>query len=144
MTNFLKRGAEIVAASDGPIVWSEPHRGWFVQSENAVHPDDLRTMVVTGGGAGPRMLVTPIEFKLLLTQQERLAIRLARNPAADASAEAKQLAAIVDDFFGLIDDPRLQNVDLTHPTTGAAVQHLELAGLIGDGRAAEILAGIEG
>lgn len=75
--------------------------------------------------------VSPIEFKLLFTLQERLAINKVRDTDP-----------VLDDFFGLIDDPRLTFVDLGLQSTRDAIGYLAEQGLIGAERVAQILAGV--
>jgi hypothetical protein len=56
--------------------------------------------------------VSPIRFKLLFTQAERIAIKT-------VSASDSKLA----DFYDLLDDPRLTEVDLALPATQAAITY---------------------
>lgn len=78
------------------------------------------------GPARPRTL-TPIQFKLLLTSQERIAIKQSTD-------------AVVQDFLEIINDPQLQSVELGDTFTTDALNYLEAQGLIASGRADEILA----
>lgn len=57
--------------------------------------------------------VSPVEFKLLFTAQERVAIRAVRDTDP-----------VIDDFFDILDDPRLTSVDLTSSTTRGMVDYL--------------------
>lgn len=57
--------------------------------------------------------VSPVEFKLLFTAQERVAIRAAR-----------ETDPVIDDFFDILDDQRLTSVDLTSSTTRGMVDYL--------------------
>lgn len=72
--------------------------------------------------------VSPVEFKLLFTAPERVAIKASADP-------------IVQDFFEIVNDPRLTFVDLGLQSTHDALAYLEGIGLIAEGRAAVILAG---
>jgi hypothetical protein len=74
--------------------------------------------------------VSPVEFKLLFTAQERVAIKAAR--ATDPA---------IDDFFGIIEDPRLTHVNLGLQSTQDALAYLEAKGLITTDRRVQILAG---
>lgn len=74
--------------------------------------------------------VSPIEFKLLFTGPERVAIKAAR-----------QTDALVDDFFDIIEDPRLTHVNLTLTSTQQAVGYLASQGLIAAERVSQILSG---
>lgn len=70
--------------------------------------------------------LSPIEFKMLFTSQERITIKASTN-------------AVVQDFFEIINDPRLTYVDRNLQSVKDAVGYLESEALIGIGRAAEIL-----
>lgn len=76
--------------------------------------------------------VSPIQFKMLFTPQERLAIKTAR---ADAP--------MLDDFFELIDDPRLTYVDLALQSVQGALAYLVELELLTEARVAEIIIGQE-
>ncbi len=73
--------------------------------------------------------VSPVEFKLLFTAQERVAIKASTDP-------------IVQDFFSIVEDPRLTVVDLALRSTQDALAYLEMLELIAAGRKAEILTGV--
>ena len=72
------------------------------------------------------MKVTRLAFKQRFTTEERIAIRTAAS-----------VNPIVYDFQDLVDSATY--VDLERPDTVAAVNALEQYGLIGEGRAVEIL-----
>lgn len=72
--------------------------------------------------------VSPVEFKLLFTAVERVAIKASTDP-------------IVQDFFSIVEDPRLMHVDLGLQSTQDALAYLETLELIAAGRKAEILTG---
>ena len=74
--------------------------------------------------------VSPVEFKLLFTSQERVAIKAAR--ATDP---------VIDDFFDIVEDQRLTHVDLGLQSVKDAINYLQSKGLLTAERAAEILAG---
>lgn len=71
--------------------------------------------------------ITKLAFLNRMTADERIAIR-----AAAAQSPA------IHDYMAMLD--AAQDVDLTDPRTIGGVQALEAAGLIGEGRAAVILA----
>lgn len=77
----------------------------------------------------PRL--TPVQFKLLFTGPERLAIKAAR--ATDP---------VLEDAFDLLDDPRLTEVDLNLQSNRNLIDYLAAQGLIAPEREPEILAGI--
>lgn len=75
--------------------------------------------------------VSPVEFMLLFTAAERVAIKAARatNP-------------VIDDFLDIVDDTRLTHVDLGLTSTQEAVGYLALEGLIAEARIPVILSGV--
>lgn len=75
--------------------------------------------------------VSPVEFKLLFTGPERAAIKAAR--ATDP---------IIDDFYGIVEDPRLTFVDLGLQSVQDALSYMVSTGLLTAERRAEILKGI--
>lgn len=81
--------------------------------------------------AAPAPKVSPVEFKLLFTAPERVAIKTARSSDP-----------VLDDFFDIIEDPRLQVVDLGLQSVRDGVQYLADQSLIAADRAPEILAGV--
>jgi hypothetical protein len=78
--------------------------------------------------APPR--VSPVEFKLLFTVEERMAIKAAR--ATDP---------VIDDFYDIVEDPRLTFVDLSLQSTQQALAYLVDQGLVTEERKAQILTG---
>ena len=74
--------------------------------------------------------VSPVEFKLLFTPQERVAIKAAR--ANDP---------VIDDFYDIVEDPRLTFVDLGLQSTQDALSYLVQQGLLTVERRQQILAG---
>lgn len=75
--------------------------------------------------------VSPVEFMLLFTAAERVGIKAARatNP-------------VIDDFLDIIEDPRLQHVDLNLASTQEGLDYLTDEGFIAAGRKAVILTGV--
>jgi hypothetical protein len=76
---------------------------------------------------------TPPEFLLLLTLQERVAIRAAR--ATDL---------VVDDLLQMVEDPRLTFVELTNPSVIEAINYLSTIQppLLTAERAGRVLSGL--
>jgi hypothetical protein len=72
--------------------------------------------------------ISPIEFKLRFTAQERIAMRVARPTDLG-----------VDDLFDIIEDPRLTTVDLELTATKEAVAYLVLKGYVVQARVDAIL-----
>lgn len=75
--------------------------------------------------------VSPVQFKLLFAPAERVAIAVAK--AADP---------VLQDFFSIVDDPRLTFVDLGLQSTKDAVAYLVGKKLITQARSVEILDGV--
>ena len=75
--------------------------------------------------------VSPVEFMLLFTSPERVAIKALR-----------QTNPIIDDFLDIIEDPRLTFVDLGLGSTVSAIDYLIYVGLVAPERKAEILTGV--
>lgn len=76
-------------------------------------------------------IISPVEFKLLFTPQERLAIKAARSTDD-----------IIDDFFTILDDTRLTAVNLNLESNKAVMEYLQSKGLITAERKEEIMTGI--
>lgn len=76
-------------------------------------------------------IISPVEFKLLFTPQERMAILVERvnDP-------------ILDDLFSILDDVRLKEINLNLESNKAVMAYLESKGLITGERKAEIMTGI--
>lgn len=75
--------------------------------------------------------VSPVEFMLLFTAAERVAIKAAR-----------ETDPVIGDFLDIIEDPRLSYVDLGLASTQEALDYLTTEAFIGANRKAEILTGI--
>ena len=72
--------------------------------------------------------VSPIEFKLLFTSGERVAIKSSTDP-------------VVQDFYEITNDPRLTHVDLGLKSTQDAIAYLVHVDILTQVRADAILAG---
>jgi hypothetical protein len=72
--------------------------------------------------------VSPVQFKLLFTSPERIAIKASTDP-------------VVQDFFDIVNDPRLTHVDLGLQSTQDALSYLVSVNLLTTERRAEILLG---
>lgn len=72
--------------------------------------------------------VSTIEFKLLFTSGERIAIKSSTDP-------------VVQDFYEITNDPRLTHVDLGLRSTQDAIAYLVHVGILTQVRADAILAG---
>ena len=103
--------------------------GWV--NGQLVKPEPAPTPEPTEPPAPIPPKVSPVEFKLLFTSPERVAIKAAR--ATDP---------ILDDFYDIVEDPRLTQVDLALASVQSALDYLTALGLIAEGRKAEILLGV--
>lgn len=74
--------------------------------------------------------VSPVEFKLLFTADERIAI-----------SNARETDVYIQDFFTIVDDLRLKEVNLGLKSTQDGIGYLALKGLIAPERVDEILSG---
>ena len=74
--------------------------------------------------------VSPVEFKMLFTSAERIAIK-----------EARATDPVVDDYFDIVEDPRLQVVDLGLHSVQEGIHYLQTIGILTEDRVSQILAG---
>lgn len=72
--------------------------------------------------------VSPVEFKLLFTVHERIAIKNSQDE-------------IVKDFMDIVNDPKLTKVVLTLQSTKDALNYMQTINLLEVGRVDEILSG---
>jgi hypothetical protein len=72
--------------------------------------------------------ITPVQFKMCFTAQERIALRTLRDTDP-----------VIADAMELIDDPRLTEVDLTLQSISDLLDYMTAIGVLEDGRKAEIL-----
>lgn len=79
----------------------------------------------------PVIKLSPIDFKLLLTSAERKAAKVARK--TDPT---------VDDFYDLLDDQRLKEVNLSLKSNQDALSYFVSIGILTPARRAEILTGV--
>lgn len=86
----------------------------------------------------PPKLVNTVLFKSLFTVTERLAIKTIRNSTDPADQTAK---AVLDDWFELLDDPRLPEVDLNSASIQEGLDYLVTLTILTEARKATILEG---
>jgi len=113
-------------AKDFVPVPEQVENGWTVEAGKWSAPTPVEP--VQPAPVYPK--VSPVEFKMLFTSMERVAIRTARS--TDPT---------VDDFFDLVEDPRLSYVNLALPSVQGALHYLAATQLITDARIPEILSG---
>ena len=89
-----------------------------------IQPEDIELPT-----APESIKISPIDFKLLFTPVERVAVN-----------EAKATDALINDFFSLIDDPRMTVIDLALQSTKDIIDHLVTVNILTPQRAEDILA----
>lgn len=104
-------------------------RGWVLNGKTWKAPEVVEPLPAPADEP-IRTVVTPPQFKLLLTLQERLALRQA---AVDDPAIA--------DFLSMLEDPRLTEVDLTNKGVIEAMQYAVSKELLTQERMERILKG---
>jgi len=77
----------------------------------------------------PPPKVSVIEYKMLFTSAERIAVKASADP-------------VIIDLQELMNDPRTANVDLALQSISDALDYMTYLGLIAVGRKAEILTGV--
>ena len=105
----------------------EVENGWILENGKWTAP------VIPEPAHAPEPVITyakvsPIEFKLLFTSSERVAIKASR--ATDPA---------IDDFYDIVEDPRLTFVDLGLNSTQQALQYMSAQSLIAPERIEQIL-----
>jgi hypothetical protein len=94
----LMNGLNVVATSDSEIIYDPVQKGWEVNGQMYADTNKKFTANTT--------TLPVVDFKLLFTAAERIAIK-----------NIRVIDEVVDDFYGLLDDPRLHNVRLNLQTT---------------------------
>lgn len=92
-----------------------------------VHPPAVE-IVPAEPEPSPLPLLSPVEFKLLFTAEERIAIR-----------SAKDSDPVVFDMWDILDDPRLTQVDRNLQSTKDSILYLVSAGFLTAERGDEII-----
>lgn len=119
----LTHNGSVVAQSEQPIDYVDYQFGWQVGDRIFMDVDKEMTVSVEG------IKVSPIEFKLLFSAAERVAIKTSTDP-------------IILDFFSIVEDPRLTEVNLALQSTQDSLDYLTTAKILAEGRKAEILTGV--
>jgi len=125
-----------VALWDGETEWTPPENTIVVSCADDVGPDWLYDGVnFTAPTLNQENIITEvpyqkIDFLRLFTQAERMAIK-----------EAAKTNPVVEDYQYMLDNS--STILLSDPDIQDGVPLLESAGLIGEGRAAQILSGVK-
>lgn len=127
---FVKAHANVVIGAE-----YDPESREFVGIEPPEPESDPSPIPESPTVPEPRF-VDPIEFKLLFTAPERVAIKASQDP-------------VVQDFFELVEqqreanmrDPSRGRINLRLKSVGDALDYLTATGILAEGRKAEILSG---
>lgn len=124
MWKLTKNGVVVAECLDEPV-FEGSQFGWRVGGTVYVDPDRLMLAELS---TIPR--IGPIAFQMLFKVDELVAIDT-----------AKEANAAIRIFWKLLDDPRTDYVDRNLGPIQSMLQSLEAGGLIGPGRAQEIIYG---
>lgn len=118
-----------IAAHYSTEVPDEAQNGWIKEGSTWVAPP------VPEPGPTPEPVVTypkvsPVEFKMLFTSAERIAIKA-----------AKATDPVLEDAFEILEDTRLTEVDLGIKSNQDLLLYMVSIGLLTDARRLEILTG---
>ncbi|SDG44449.1 hypothetical protein [Thalassobaculum litoreum] len=120
--------ALFVEASEGMVYRAQYLEGeWVPPSEPEPDPEPA---------PAPPAVITRIQFMQLFSITEQSALRAQGRLAPDH----QDFDANFDAFWQMLNDPQLTEVNLGHAMTVTGVNYLESVELIGEGRAAEVLA----
>lgn len=117
----------ILAAEFQPVP-DDVAPGWRLVGEEWRAPEYVTEPVPEPATVYPQ--VSPVQYQLLFTAEERLAIKAARPTDP-----------VIDDMYSLLEDPRLTHVDLGLKSTQDALLYLQSKGFISEARRLEILTG---
>ncbi len=139
MTFQIKRLAlpgvdeEIFTVSQAPVwvdgVWECGDLRFLDMDQKGFEPVPEIPVVITPESPAS-IRVSPVEFKLLFTSPERILLK-----------SKKTTDPVVEDFYELIDDPRLTYVELTLPVVQYALAHFTDQHYLVEGRKEAITAG---
>ena len=130
---------ELNAKKDGNN-WINPPKPEPVEvKEPEIEPapvEDLKPQIYQGN-------ISPVNLKMLFTTTERAAIREARKANSKSTPEKQVLKESLDDFFEILDDPRLIEIKLSNSLVLEILEKLVTDGLLTADRKDEILANKE-
>lgn len=133
----LKIDGATIATSAAPIAYDAERLSWLVG--NVLYADANRAFTVEASTPPRRYKVSPPEYLLLFTPDERIAIRAL---AVSTATEDAPFAPYVADLLSIIDNPRLTFVDLALDQTKRGHDLLIMAGRLTPERQAEIECGL--
>ena len=108
----------------------EAENGWVLENGAWRAPQVVAMSSASAPELTASLKVSPVQFKLLFTASERVAIKTARTSDP-----------IIDDFYDIVEDPRLTYVDLELNSIQSAISYLQSKGLLTAERGTEVLAG---
>lgn len=122
-----------IIAAEFVVVPNHVVRGWRLVSDSWQAPSGVEPVTPEVPTETGNLTPTPPEFLLLLTLQERVAIR-----------EAGSADLVVQDLLRMIDDPRVTFIELTNPSVVETLNYLTTTAppLLTTERAARVLAGL--
>jgi hypothetical protein len=118
-----------IAINYTTLVSDDAQNGWVQKEDTFIAPPVSEPVIIPPAVAYPT--INPIQFKLLFTSAERIAIKAARLTDP-----------IIDDAYELLDDPRLTEVDLSLTSNQELIGYLAQQGLIAPKRVTEIMTGV--
>lgn len=122
-----------IVAAEFVEVPGEVSHGWRLSGDSWQAPSEVAPVVPEVPTETGNLTPTPPEFLLLLTLQERVAIR-----------EAGSADLVVQDLLRMVDDPRVPFIELTNPSVVETLNYLTTTAppLLTTERAARVLAGL--
>lgn len=120
-----------IAAHYSTEVPDEVQNGWIKDGDTWVAPPQPEPVPEPPQPEKIYPKVSPVEFKLLFTSAERIAIKTARltNP-------------ILEDAFEILEDTRLKEVDLGIKSNQELIAYMVTLGLLTQVRADQIISGV--
>ena len=122
-----------IVAAEFVVVPDSVQHGWRLNDDSWQAPSGVVPVTPDAPTETGNLTPTPPEFLLLLTLQERVAIRAA-GPTD----------VVIEDVLRMLDDPRVTFFELTNPSVIEAIHYLTTVEppLLTTERAARVLAGL--
>lgn len=129
MKYLLKNTAgAVIAESAARPIYNQSRLAWA--TADGLYADPVIELVIEEVHDAVPLTVSPVEFRLLFTAAERVAITAARPSDP-----------VIHDFYTIVEDPRLTHVDLGLQSTCDAIDYLIAQGLVDAARREAILSG---
>lgn len=122
-----------IIAAEFVVVPDSVRHGWRLNGDSWQAPSGVALVLPDAPTETGNLTPTPPDFLLLLTLQERVAIR-----------EAGSADLVVQDLLRMVDDPRVPFIELTNPSVVETLNYLTTTAppLLTTERAARVLAGL--